>query len=238
MSTITHISILLVDDHAVVREGYRRLLECSTEIRVTGEAANMAEAYQRFCELTPDVVVMDLALPGASGIEAMRRILARSPDTRVLVFSMHEDPLFLRRAIGAGALGYVTKASAPEVLVDAVREVAQGRQYLSPDIAHTMALRQVFHESPKTRPLSAREFEIMWLLEQGYTLNRIAERLGVSEKTVANYQSALRQKFGAGNGVQLAQIARRLGIHFSAVFADPVDDRYGGEVPTGPAGSN
>jgi two-component system invasion response regulator UvrY len=213
------ISVLLVDDHAIVREGYRRLLEESPGIRVSGEACDAGEAYQQFCSLGPDVVVMDLALPGASGIEAMRRILARAPDTRVLVFSMHEEAIFLRRALDAGALGYVTKASAPDVLVDAVRRVAQGRQYLSPDVSNALALRTAFHESPQARGLSAREFEVMRLLVQGFTLSTIAEKLGVSEKTIANHQSALRQKFGANNGVQLAQVASRLGIHFTGSTA-------------------
>jgi two-component system, NarL family, invasion response regulator UvrY len=113
------ITVLLADDHAVVREGYRRLLEESGRISVVGEASSAAEAYQQFCSAEPDVVVMDIALPGVSGIEGMRRILARKPTARVLMFSMYEDAIFVRRALDAGASGYLTKASAPRTLVEA-----------------------------------------------------------------------------------------------------------------------
>jgi DNA-binding NarL/FixJ family response regulator len=214
MNTL-QISVLLVDDHAVVREGYRRLLELSPDVRVAGEAEDAAQAYQRFCALRPDVVVMDVTLPGASGIEAMRRMLAREPEARVLIFSVHEDAIFVRRALDAGALGYVTKASAPDVLVQAVRTIARRVGYLSPDISQALAMRTAFHEGPPGRQLSAREFEVLRLLVQGYTLPSIAEKLGLSQKTVANHQSVIRQKFGANNGVQLAQMASRVGLQFT-----------------------
>lgn len=213
--TAGEIGVLLVDDHAVVREGYRRLLERGTDVRVCGEAADAVEAYQRFCALHPDVVVMDVSLPGASGIEAMRRMLAREPDARVLIFSVHEEAIFVRRALDAGALGYVTKGSAPDVLVEAVRTVARRARYLSPDVSQALALRNAYSEGPPGRQLSAREFEVLRLLAQGYTLVSIAERLGLSQKTVANHQSVIRQKFGADNGVQLAQMATRLGLQFT-----------------------
>jgi two-component system, NarL family, invasion response regulator UvrY len=211
------ISVLLVDDHAVVREGYRRLLELSPDVHVAGEAGDASQAYQRFCALRPDVVVMDLALPGPSGIEAMRRMLARSPDAGVLIFSVHEEAIFVRRAFDAGARGYVTKASAPDVLVEAVRSVAQHVCYLSPDVSQALAMPTSFPEGPPGGPLSAREFEVLRLLVQGYTLPNIAERLGLSQKTVANHQSTIRQKFGVDNGVQLAQMAIRLGLHLSGL---------------------
>lgn len=213
------ISVLLVDDHAVVREGYRRLLEVNASVRVCGEAENAAVAYQQFCALRPDVVVMDLSLPGASGIEAMRRILARERAARVLIFSVHEDALYVRRALDAGALGYVTKASAPDVLVQAVRTVALGTRYLSPDVSHSLAMRTALSAGPPGRQLSPREFEVLRMLVQGYPLPTIAEKLGLSQKTVANHQSAIRQKFGVDNGVQLAQIASRLGLHASGSAA-------------------
>ncbi|KND62401.1 Methanol utilization control regulatory protein MoxX [Candidatus Burkholderia verschuerenii] len=209
---IHDISVLLVDDHAVVREGYKRLLELSPDVNVADEAANASEAYQKFCALQPDVVVMDLALPGASGIEAMRRMLAREPQAHVLIFSVHEEAIFVRRALDAGARGYVTKASAPDVLVEAVRSVARRVSYLSPDVSQALALRASIQDG---RQLSKREFEVLRLLVQGYTLPSIAEKLGLSQKTVANHQSVIRQKFGADNGVQLAQIANRLGLHFA-----------------------
>src|SRR5271155_335741 len=125
----SQVSVLLVDDHAVVREGYRRLLERHGGIAVVGEAADAATAHALFCCLDPQIVVMDITLPGTSGIEAMRRILVYRSDARVLIFSMHEDAIFARRALQAGAFGYVTKASAPHVLVDAIRSVAAGQKY-------------------------------------------------------------------------------------------------------------
>lgn len=219
--TAPTISVLLVDDHAVVREGYRRLLEQSADVRVIGEAADAAEAYQRFCALAPDVVVMDVSLPGTSGIEAMRRMLAREPATRVLVFSMYEEAIFLRRALDAGALGYVTKASAPDELVEAVRAVAQRRRFLSRDVSQVLALDHTLRHGVAEQRLSAREFEVMRLLVQGYTLPTIAEKLGLSPKTVANHQSMIRQKFGANNGVQLMQIANRLGLQLPGAIPAP-----------------
>src|SRR6185312_15824361 len=138
------ITVLLVDDHAVVREGYRRLLERDPSIQVVGEAASSVEAYERAVTLEPQVIVMDIALPGVSGIEAMRRILAHRPEQCVLMFSMHDDAIFAARALEAGARGYVSKASAPEVLVDAISAVARGERYLSPDVEAGIAQQTSF----------------------------------------------------------------------------------------------
>jgi two-component system invasion response regulator UvrY len=209
------ISVLLVDDRAVVREGYRQLLQSEADLHIRGEAANAMQAYQRSCALSQNVVVMDVSLPGASDVEATRRIVARSSAARVLMFSVHDEMIFVRRALDAGALGYVTKASAPEVLVDAVHSVGCGTRYLSSDVAQGLATRDALCERPSGRSLSAREFEVLQLLVQGYSLSFIAERLGVSEKTVAIHQSVIRNKFAADNGVQLARMVDRLGLHFS-----------------------
>lgn len=206
------ITVFLVDDHSVVREGYRRLLERASGIRVIGEAANAADAYGEFQRLHPDVVVMDISLPGASGIDAMRHMLAREPRAKVLMFSMHEEPIFATRALQAGALGYVTKASAPEVLVEAVRCVAQGKRYLSHDMAQTLALQSVAGTNTGLAGLSNREFEVMRLLVAGDALHTIAEKLQLSYKTVANHQSAIRQKLGVETHLQLLQLAQSNGL--------------------------
>jgi DNA-binding NarL/FixJ family response regulator len=206
------VTVLLVDDHAVVREGYRRLLEVSGGISVVGEASSAAEAYQMFCNLAPDVVVMDIALPGVSGIEALRRILAHEPKARALMFSMYEDAIFVRRALEAGAAGYLTKAAAPRVLVEAVATVATGRRFLSPDVAQMMALQPTNPESPTHDVLSAREFEVLKLLADGCTLNEIAQQLGLNPKTVSNHQSSIRQKLGAETATQVLRAAMRLGL--------------------------
>lgn len=202
------ITVLLIDDHAVVREGYRRLLEDSGRISVVGEATSAAEAVEQFCRLLPDVVVMDIALPGVSGIEGTRRIRAHSPQARVLVFSMYEDAIFVRRALEAGACGYVTKSSAPRVLVRAVDAVALGKRYLSHDVAQTLA----FGDRSACQSLSAREFEVLELLVQGCTLGEIASQLGLTAKTVANHQSSIKQKLGVETGAQLVRRAMQLGL--------------------------
>ena len=206
------VTVLLVDDHAVVREGYRRLLERRGDISVIGEASSAAEAHELFCRLSPQVVVMDIALPGVSGIEAMRRMLALQPETRVLIFSMYEDAIFANRALQAGACGYVTKASAPNVLVEAVHVIARGKRYISAEIAQELALRNIVVDAAASDGLSAREFEVLRLLVQGMPIRDIAQTMGINPKTVANHQSAIKQKLGADTAVQLLRIAGSLGL--------------------------
>ena len=206
------VRVLLVDDHAVVREGYRRLLERTPDIEVIAEAASGEEAYRLFCERQPDVVVMDLNLPGMSGVEATRRMVAREADARVLVFSMHEDALFGSRALQAGARGYVTKASAPEVLVEAVRAVSAGRMFISHDMAQQLALQTVPAQEVPLSSLSPREFEVFRLLAEGKSVNDIARILSLSQKTIANYQSLIKQKLEADTSAQMVWIALRRGV--------------------------
>jgi two-component system invasion response regulator UvrY len=204
------VSVLLVDDHAVVREGYRRLLERHRDIAVIGEAVDAATAHSQFCSLDPQIVVMDITLPGTSGIEAMQRMLVYRPDARVLIFSMHEDAIFARRALQAGAFGYVTKASAPHVLVDGVLSVAAGKKYLSPEMAQKLALHEFSRD--QADELSAREFEVLRLLAQGHSIKEIAETMGLNPKTVSNHQTAIKQKLGADTAIQLLKKATQLGI--------------------------
>ncbi len=206
------VTVLLVDDHAVVREGYRRLLERGGNIEVIGEADTADAALERCRELAPQVVVMDIALPGISGVEAMRRMLAEKPATRVLMFSMYEDAIFANRALQAGACGYVTKASAPNVLVEAVLTVARGKPYLSAEIAQALAQRNAIAAAAPADALSAREFEVLRLVVQGLSISDIAKTLGLMPKTVSNHQSAIKQKLGAESAVQLVRIASQLGL--------------------------
>jgi DNA-binding NarL/FixJ family response regulator len=206
------VTVLLVDDHAVVREGYRRLLERQGDIVVIGEAADATEAQAMFRALAPQIVVMDITLPGLSGIEAMRRMLDHEPDTRVLIFSMHEEIIFAKRALQAGAFGYVTKASAPGVLVEAVHTIASGKKYLSAAVAHALALRADALDTAATNGLSAREFEVLRQLVHGRSINDIARSMGINPKTVSNHQSVIRQKLGADSAVQLLSIAKKLGL--------------------------
>ncbi|HEX5459972.1 MAG TPA: response regulator transcription factor [Steroidobacteraceae bacterium] len=204
--------ILLVDDHAIVREGYRRLLEGDSDIRVVGEASDASQACQSARALNPDVVVMDIALPGTSGIEATRRMLKDQPQLHILMFSMYDDAIYASRALEAGARGYISKASAPEVLVQAIYAVSRGESYVSPDVAANMTRSAVQPGKTELDTLSPREFEVLRLLAQGETVRSIGEKLGLSEKTIANHQSAIREKLGARNSAQLARFAAQMGL--------------------------
>jgi DNA-binding NarL/FixJ family response regulator len=205
------ISVLLVDDHAVVREGYRRLLERDDSLVVVGEAATAADAIRFDGDLKPDVIVLDIGLPGVSGIEVLRRIVAHRPEARVLMFSMYGDGIYATRAFNAGARGYLSKASAPDLLVDAVRCVAGGGRYLSPDVEQAVTL-QSSAANRLADALSTRELEVLRLLTQGYGIEQIGERLGLSPKTAANHQSSIKQKLGADSALQLILIAQKLGL--------------------------
>ncbi|HEY7888609.1 MAG TPA: response regulator transcription factor [Steroidobacteraceae bacterium] len=204
--------ILLVDDHAVVRQGYRRLLENESGIQVIGEASNATQACEQARMLGPDVVVMDIALPGLSGIEATRRMLKDQPQLRILMFSMYDDAIYARRALEAGALGYLSKASAPEVLVQAIYAVSRAERYVSPDVATNIARSAAQPGKSEIEALTPREFEVLRLLVQGETVRSISEKLALSEKTVANHQSSIREKLGARNSAQLARLASQLDL--------------------------
>ncbi len=188
------IRILLVDDHAIVREGYRRLLERTQDICVVGEAGDGEAACDMFVMYEPDVVVMDICLPGISGVEATRRMVAHDASAKVLIFSMHDGALFGTRAIQAGARGYITKSSAPTVLVDAVRVLSSGDHYLGSDIAHSMVVQTMPGRNPPLSTLTPREFEVMRLLGEGASTQEIARALNVHEKTISNYRMSIRQK--------------------------------------------
>lgn len=206
------IRIMLVDDHAVVRAGFRRLLEQQLNCHVVAEAADAERAYKLFVEHKPDVVVLDLSMPGLSGMDTIRRIIAREPAARILVFSMHEDASVAERAIQLGARGYVTKSSAPEVLAAAVAEVAAGKLALSPDIMQSLALLKLNGAENPLSALSAREFEIFRLLAGGYSVVAIAGLLSLSGKTVANYHSLIKQKLGIASDVELVLLAQRQNV--------------------------
>jgi two-component system, NarL family, invasion response regulator UvrY len=210
--TESRVSVLLVDDHAVVREGYARLLERHGDIVVIGEAGDAATAHALFRRLDPQIVVMDISMPGTSGIDAMRLMLLHKPDARVLVFSMHEDAIFVRRALQAGAFGYVTKASAPNVLVQAIHAIASGKKYLSPEIAQNLLLGDFATDKEAVGSLSAREFEVLRMLTQGHSIKDIAQALGLNAKTVANHQSVIKHKLGVETAIQLLNKAGQLGL--------------------------
>lgn len=210
--TVNKLRVLLVDDHAVVRAGYRMLLRQSDRVDVIAEAANGEQACKLFSELQPEIVVMDLSLPGMTGLEAIRRIIGKDPNARILVFSMHEDNVFVDQALRAGACGYLTKNSAPEALLNALEEVAQGNVYIDARIAQDLAIWKVRNEGGPFTSLSAREFEIFCLLAEGLQTSEIASRLSIGYKTVANYSTQIKNKLHVNTIAELVRLAIRHNI--------------------------
>ncbi|MBC7857731.1 MAG: response regulator transcription factor [Burkholderiaceae bacterium] len=208
------IRIFLIDDHAVVREGYRRLLERRPDLRVDAEAGSAEEALQKLREpgLAIDVIVLDLSLPNMGGIELIPRIMQRQPQARILAFSMHRDPLYASQALRAGALGYVTKSSSPDVLIDAIYRIAKGEKVLSPDIAPDIALSLLGRERNPIDELSPREFEILRLLLDGQNAEQIGEILNISPKTVQNGHYQIKAKLGVKTDIELTRLALKLGL--------------------------
>lgn len=205
------IRILLVEDHAVVRNGYRRLFDAEDDMRVVGEAASADEAYARLVEQGADLSIVDLNLRGSSGIDAIRRMLAREPGLRVLVVSMHDNPSYVTQAIRVGALGYLTKNSEPVELLDAIRDVAAGRRVLSPDVAQALAGAALDGEALLSR-LTPREFDVLRLAASGESPCAIASTMHLSQKTIHNHMSAIRQKLDADNDFKLLRLAARYGL--------------------------
>ena len=207
------IRVLLVDDHAVVRTGFRLLLQSHAEMSVIAEADSGETACQLYLELAPDVVVMDLAMPGMGGLEALRRIRARQPQARVLTLSAHDDPMHARRSLQEGALGFLSKRSAPETLLEAVAAVAAGRRYLDAALAQKLALAE-FDGGPKSpvERLSEREFEVFVRLAGGATVQRIAQDLKLSASTVGTHLYNIKQKLDVENQSELTLIAIRHGL--------------------------
>jgi DNA-binding NarL/FixJ family response regulator len=205
-------TIMLVDDHAVVRAGYRAVLEKQPGLKVVAEAADGAEAYRLFKATQPDLVIMDLTMPGIGGIEAIRRIRQWDSNARLLVFTMHQNAAFAVQAIRAGARGYVTKTSPPEALIRAIHDVFAGRIALSPDVDHELALSRLADEAVAADVLTAREFEVLRMLLAEQTTEEIAGLLHISPKTVANLHSLIKTKLGVGSDIELVRLALRQGI--------------------------
>jgi len=204
------IRVMLVDDHAIVRSGFRRLLDQYPDIEVIAEADDAEQAYHDHARLEPDVMVLDLSMPGIGGIEVLRRVRSRAPQALVIVFSMHEDASLAQRALALGAKGYVSKSNAPEVLAEAVLEVAAGRTYLSPDMAQTLAQYRAAGREDPLLQLNAREYEIFRQITAGRSGAEIAAALNLSAKTVANYHTAIKQKLNVSSDVELVRMAMGL----------------------------
>lgn len=206
------IKVLLVDDHNVVRSGLRRLLEMGGDIEVVAEASSGEQACMLFGQFKASVIVMDLSMPGIGGLEALRRILISTPNAKIVMFSMHENAIFASQALSLGAKGYVAKSGFADDLLQAVREVFAGHTYISPHIAQKIAVQSISGEQNPVQKLSAREFEVFRMLAEGQDVEEIADILSISHKTVANYQTMLKQKLGISNAVELVRIAIKYGV--------------------------
>lgn len=205
------VNVLLLDDHTVVRTGYRRLIDAEPDLHVVAEAGTSDEAYAHLQRGGIDVAVVDLSLRGASGIEAIGRFLARDPQLRVMVLSMHDSPGFVTQAMRAGALGYLTKCSEPDDMLDGIRAVAQGRRVLAPDIALTLAEASLDGNALLNR-LTPREFEVLRLVVTGEATQHIAIQMHLSPKTVLNHLSMVRQKLETNSDFKLLRLAVRHGL--------------------------
>jgi len=204
--------VMLVDDHAVVRMGFRLLLDGSPDIQVVAEAESGEDAVRRYAEVKPDVVVLDLSMPGIGGLEALSRILAREPGARVLVLTAHEDVMHAKRVLKAGALGYLSKRSAAEELIRAIRQVHAGRTYLEPAIAQQLAMEQLTGTRSPVDMLSEKEFKVFLALARGQSVTEIADVLSLSPRTIGTHLYNIKQKLGASNSAELAIVAMRHGL--------------------------
>lgn len=200
--------ILLVDDHVVVREGVRRLLADITPV-VLHEASSGEEALASFRALAPDLIILDLNLAGIGGLELLRRLLSEDDKARVVVFSMHSEPLYAARALRLGARGYVSKSAGADELVTAVTLVGEGGRYVEREIASELAFTQLSTEDP-LQQLTMREIEILRLLGEGNSLAEIAHTIGIAYKTVANTCSIIKNKLGVGRTADLIRVAMEM----------------------------
>ncbi|HEY8158074.1 MAG TPA: response regulator transcription factor [Methylobacter sp.] len=207
------IKVILVDDHAVVRAGFRMLLSVEADIDVIAEAERGEQACQLYMEQQPDVLVLDLSMPGIGGLETIRRICNRDSSAKILVFSVHDEMVYLDRAMNAGAKGYITKNSAPGILVTAIQKIAAGEMYIEQGLMKNMP-QQNSEADYQTivDTLSPREFDVFLLLAKGLTAHKIADELCLGYKTVANYGTQIRSKLKVSNVAELAHIAMVLGV--------------------------
>ncbi len=206
------IRVLLADDHAMMRQGLRGLLDGEDDFEVVGECADGAEAVQIALDTGPDVVLMDVGLPTLNGIEATKRIVAERPDIRVLVLTMYDDAPTVDRALRSGARGFLLKGAGVETLCSAIRTVARGEVYLSEAVSGYVVQGYLGNNTPAAEPLSSREEEILQLVAEGFTSTEIAEQLGLKTKTIQNYRTNVMDKLGVKTTAGLVRYALKAGI--------------------------
>jgi DNA-binding NarL/FixJ family response regulator len=208
------IKVLLADDHSIVREGLRRIVEESGDMEVIAEAADGRDALRQVKALVPDVAVVDISMPGIDGLEVVSRLKGSHPDLPVLILTMHEEAQYIVRAVEAGAMGYLTKQSAPEQLVTAIRKVHQGQRYMTDEATEALALRIARGTRNKTPldSLSMRELQVLRRLAMGHTNREIAHAYSLSVKTVDTYRARLLKKLDLRNNAELIRFALQNGL--------------------------
>jgi len=207
------IKVMLVDDHAVVRAGFRMLLAAAEGMEVIAEAERGEAACQLYQERKPDMVVMDLSMPGIGGLETIRRIIGRYPDAKILVFSVHDEMVYVHHAMAAGAKGYITKNTAPVILVEAIQKIAKGEVYIEQSL---LKGREVASQAADYHTilahLSPREFDVFRLLAKGLTVHKVADELCLGYKTAANYATQVKNKLNVATLAELAHVAMVSGV--------------------------
>ncbi|HEY6897149.1 MAG TPA: response regulator transcription factor [Rhodocyclaceae bacterium] len=211
MEPLNDRTILLADDHAVVRMGYRLLLE-GAGAKVVGEASSGEEALTLYASLNPDVLVMDVSMPGLGGLAALERLLSHSPRAKVLILSAHQDPHVPTRALKVGAQGYLCKRATPDEFLRAVGEIAKGRRYVDPELAPQLALARIEDKAHPVDALSEREFAVFLQLAKGRSVNDIAEDFHISPSTVGTHLYHIKQKLDVRNAAEIAMVAVRCGL--------------------------
>ena len=206
------ISILIVDDHPIVRDGYRRLLASTPAIGRIDEAPDGETALASYRTQRPDVVIMDLTMPGMGGVEAIRQLRELDPEVRILVFSMHDSDTLIDRCIELGVQGYLIKSSGQDQLLNAVHQIAAGKPYMDSTQAMRMAVRRRESIGEPTAALTSREFQIFQMLAEGLTVQQVAHALGISPNTVGVHRANLYRKTGIANDNQLVRLAIRMKI--------------------------
>ena len=209
---MAELKVLLVDDHSVVRMGFKMLIDSEKDMKVIAESETGEDGIQKYQELKPDVTVMDITMPGIGGLEAIERIIAKDKNAKILVLSAHEDSVHPKRVLSAVAIGYLTKRSAAEELISAIRTVGSGKKYIESSVAQQLAITQLSGENDPTEILSDREFEVFIALAKGKSTNEIADTMCLSPRTVGTHLYNIKQKLNANNSAEIALIAIRCGL--------------------------
>lgn len=213
---MSRIRVLIVDDHAMVRKGLRMMLDSQPDITVVGEAGRLSEAIEIGPKLAPDIVTLDLSMPGPSGVASVERLRAAVPAARIIVVTMHDDPAYVRAAIAMGAAGYVNKSAADSELLSAIRAVARGRVFI--DVGDAALLESILNPGDRrsggtpVESLSDREREVLRQVALGYTNRQIADEIGLSIKTIESYRARLMKKLGLKERSDLVRVAIELGL--------------------------